>query len=133
MGLTFKVLHDSNARVLQLQGGDLDIATLVPYNQLDIFRSDPSYTVYPENVARIDIVSINNQRQPFDDKKLRQAMNYAVNKDAIIQNVLFGNGEMATSFLPKMPGRDPTCPAIPTTWTRRRRWSPSRRARTASR
>ena len=33
-GATFKVLQDSNARVLQLQGGDLDIATLVPYNQL---------------------------------------------------------------------------------------------------
>jgi peptide/nickel transport system substrate-binding protein len=112
-GLTFKVLIDSNARVLQLQGGDLDIATLVPYNQLDSFRSDSSYTVYPENVARIDIVSINNKNKPFDDKKLRQAMNYAVNKDAIIQNVLFGNGEMATSFLPKMPGRDASLPGYP--------------------
>ena len=106
-GATFKVLQDSNARVLQLQGGDLDIATLVPYNQLDILRSDPAFIVYPETVARIDITSINTKRPPFDDKKLRQAMNYAVNKEAIIQNVLFGVGEMATSFLPKMPGRDP--------------------------
>jgi peptide/nickel transport system substrate-binding protein len=111
--LTFKVLQDSNARVLQLQGGDLDIATLVPYNQLEIFSSDPSYTVHPENVARIDIISINTTRPPFDDKKLRQAMNYAVNKEAIIQNVLFGNGELATSFLPKMPGRDPNSPGYP--------------------
>lgn len=112
-GVTFKVLQDANARVLQLQGGELDIATLVPYNQLDVFRNDPAYTVYPENVARIDICSINNARAPFDDKKLRQAINYAVNKDAIIQNVLFGNGEMATSFLPKMPGRDPNSPGYP--------------------
>ena len=44
-GVTFKVLQDSNARVLQLQGGELDIATLVPYNQLEIFRNDPAYTV----------------------------------------------------------------------------------------
>ncbi len=112
-GVTFKVLTDSNARVLQLQGGELDIATLVPYNQLEIFRADPAYTVHSENVARIDIISINNKRAPFDDKILRQAMNYAVNKDAIIQNVLFGNGEMATSFLPKMPGRDPNSPGYP--------------------
>lgn len=112
-GLTFKVLTDSNARVLQLQGGDLDIATLVPYNQLEIFRSDPAYTVHPENVARIDYVAINTTRPPFDDKKLRQAMNYAVNKEAIIQNVLFGNGEMATSFLPKMPGRDESLKGYP--------------------
>ena len=40
-------------------------------------------------------------------------MNYAVNKEAIIQNVLFGNGEMATSFLPMMPGRDPNSPGYP--------------------
>jgi peptide/nickel transport system substrate-binding protein len=112
-GVTFKVLQDSNARVLQLQGGELDVATLVPYNQLDIFRSDPAYTVHPENVARIDITSINTTRPPFDDKTLRQAMNYAVNKESIIQNVLFGNGEMATSFLPKMPGRDTSSPGYP--------------------
>jgi peptide/nickel transport system substrate-binding protein len=112
-GATFKVLQDSNARVLQLQGGELDIATLVPYNQLDILRSDPAFIVYPETVARIDITSINTKRPPFDDKKLRQAMNYAVNKEAIIQNVLYGNGEMATSFLPKMPGRDPNSPGYP--------------------
>jgi peptide/nickel transport system substrate-binding protein len=112
-GVTFKVLQDSNARVLQLQGGDLDIATLVPYNQLDVFRSDSNYTVYPDNVARIDSIIINVTRPPFDDKKLRQAINYAVNKDAIIQNVLYGNGEMATSFLPKMPGRDPNSPGYP--------------------
>ena len=112
-GATFKVLQDSNARVLQLQGGELDIATLVPYNQLDTFRSDPAFTVHPENVARIDITSINTTRPPFDDKALRQAMNYAVNKESIIQNVLFGNGEMATSFLPKMPGRDPNSPGYP--------------------
>ena len=92
-GVRFKVLQDSNARVLQLQGGELDVATLVPYNQLEVLRADPAYTVYPENVARIDIISINTTRPPFDDKKLRQAINYAVNKDAIIQNVLFGNGE----------------------------------------
>ena len=112
-GVTFKVLQDSNARVLQLQGGELDIATLVPYNQLEIFRNDPAYTVHPENVARIDIASINTTRPPFDDKTLRQAMNYAVNKESIIQNVLFGNGEMATSFLPKMPGRDLDSPGYP--------------------
>jgi peptide/nickel transport system substrate-binding protein len=112
-GVTFKVLQDSNARVLQLQGGELDIATLVPYNQLEIFRNDPAYTVHPENVARIDIASINTTRPPFDDKTLRQAMNYAVNKESIIQNVLFDNGEMATSFLPKMPGRDLDSPGYP--------------------
>ena len=112
-GVTFKVLTDSNARVLQLQGGELDIATLVPYNQLESFRADPNYTVYSDGAARFDFVSINTTRPPFDDPILRQAMNYAVNKESIIQNVLFGNGEMATSFLPKMAGRNADSPGYP--------------------
>jgi peptide/nickel transport system substrate-binding protein len=40
-------------------------------------------------------------------------MNYAIDKDAIIQNDLFGAGEPATSFLPKMFGRDPNAPGYP--------------------
>ncbi|HEU0113242.1 MAG TPA: ABC transporter substrate-binding protein [Thermomicrobiales bacterium] len=112
-GATFKVLTDANARMLQFQGGELDIVTLVPYNQLDPLKANPDAVLLQDAVARIDIISIQVTHKPFDDKKLRQAMNYAVNKDAIIQNVLFGAGELATSFLPKMPGRDPDLPGYP--------------------
>jgi peptide/nickel transport system substrate-binding protein len=112
-GATFKVLTDANARMLQFQGGELDIVTLVPYNQLDPLKANPDVVLLQDAVARIDIISIQVTRKPFDDKKLRQAINYAVNKDAIIQNVLFGAGELATSFLPKMPGRDADLPGYP--------------------
>jgi peptide/nickel transport system substrate-binding protein len=111
--LVFKVLQDSNARMLQFQGGDLDVVTLVPFNQLEGLRADPNFVVLDDAVARIDMISINVTRPPFDDRTLRQAINYAVNKDAIIQNVAFGAGELATSFLPKMPGRDPAAPGYP--------------------
>ncbi len=112
-GLVFKVLQDANARMLQFQGGDLDVVTDVPFNQVESLRANPDYEVLEDAVARIDIVSINTTRPPFDDPVLRQAMNYAVNKDAIIENVLFGAGELATSFLPKMPGRDLSLPGYP--------------------
>ncbi|HEU5434522.1 MAG TPA: ABC transporter substrate-binding protein [Thermomicrobiales bacterium] len=112
-GATFKVLTDANARMLQFQGGELDIVTLVPYNQIDPLKANPDVVLLEDAVARIDIIAIQVTHKPFDDKKLRQAMNYAVNKDAIIQNVLFGAGEIATSFLPKMPGRDPDLPGYP--------------------
>lgn len=111
--LVFKVLQDSNARMLQFQGGELDIVTGIPSNQLDALRANPDYVVLQESVARIDIVSINTTRPPFDDPKLRQAMNFAVDKDAIITNILFGAGELATSFLPKMAGRDPSAVGYP--------------------
>jgi peptide/nickel transport system substrate-binding protein len=109
--LDFLVLTDANARMLQFQSGDLDIATLVPYSQLESLRANPDVVVLDAAVARIDYIGINVTREPFGDVKLRQAMNYAVNKDAIIQNVLFGSGQVANTYLPLMYGHDDTVPA----------------------
>ncbi|HKG24527.1 MAG TPA: ABC transporter substrate-binding protein, partial [Thermomicrobiales bacterium] len=111
--LIFKVLPDSNTRMLQFQGGELDIATNVPFNQLQPLQNNPDVTVVLDPVARIDYIGINVARPPFDDKKLRQAMNYAIDKDAIITNVLFGFGEPANTFLPKMAGHDDASPGYP--------------------
>lgn len=104
--LRFSVLTDSNARMLQFQGGELDIATDAPFSQLEALKANPDVVVLQDAVARFDYVAINNTKAPFDDKKLRQAMNYAVNKDAILQNVLFGAGKPANTYLPLMAGHD---------------------------
>ncbi len=111
--LTFKVLTESNARMLQFQGGELDIVTDVPYNQIQPLSQNPDFVVLPDAAARIDYISLNVTRAPLDDKILRQAINYAVDKDAIIQNVLFGAGVPATSYLPRMAGNDPDSPGYP--------------------
>jgi peptide/nickel transport system substrate-binding protein len=112
-GVTFKVLPDSNARMLQFQGGELDIATSVPFNQLESLQANPDVTVVLDAVARFDYISLNTLRAPLDDVKVRQAINYAVDKQAIIDNVLFGYGEIANTFLPLMPGHDDALPPYP--------------------
>jgi peptide/nickel transport system substrate-binding protein len=109
--LTFLVLTDANARMLQFQSGDLDIATSVPYSQVESLKSNPDYTFHDEAVARIDYWAINCQKGALVEKKVRQALNYAVNKDVIIQNILFGAGQVANTFLPLMYGHDETVPA----------------------
>ncbi|MGI8477141.1 MAG: ABC transporter substrate-binding protein, partial [Thermomicrobiales bacterium] len=111
--VTLKVLTDSNARMLEFQGGDLDIASLVPYSQLEGLRGNAAVTVVPDAVARIDYCAMNLLRKPFDDKLLRQAVNYAVDKDAIIKNVLFGNGVAANTYLPRMAYHDDAAPGYP--------------------
>jgi peptide/nickel transport system substrate-binding protein len=45
---------------------------------------------------------MNNQKKPFDDKRVRQALNYAVNKDAIVNDVLKGTGSPSKG--PVLPG-----------------------------
>lgn len=111
--LDFYVLTDANARMLQFQAGDLDIATDVPFSQLESLRSNPDVNLLTDAVARIDYMGINNSRAPWDDKTLRQAINYAIDKDSIIQNVLFGGGVLANTYLPLMAGHDDTVPGYP--------------------
>ncbi|MCA9860193.1 MAG: ABC transporter substrate-binding protein, partial [Thermomicrobiales bacterium] len=112
-GVTFKVLPDSNARMLQFQGAELDIATSVPFNQLQSLQSNPDVKVVLDPVARIDYITLNTLVAPLDDVRVRQAINYAVDKQAIIDNVLFGYGEIANTFLPKMVGHDDSLPPYP--------------------
>jgi peptide/nickel transport system substrate-binding protein len=95
--LTFKVLTDANSRMLQFQAGDLDIVTAVPYSQVESLKANPDVNFHEEAVARIDYWGINCVKEPLTDVKVRQAINYAVNKDAIIQNVLFGAGQVANT------------------------------------
>lgn len=104
--VVFKVLIDSNARLLQLQGGELDIATDVPFNQIEPLSANPDFNLVPDAVAKIVYMAVNLKRPPLDDKNLRQAMNYAIDKDLIVANILFGAGQPATTYLPLMLGHD---------------------------
>jgi peptide/nickel transport system substrate-binding protein len=111
--LTFHVLTDANSRMLQFQGGELDIVTSAPFSQLATLKANPDVVVLEAAVARIDYIGLNVTREPLTDVKVRQAINYAVDKDVIIQNVLFGAGRMANTYLPLMYGHDDTIPGYP--------------------
>jgi len=96
------IIADDNIRMLKLQSGDIDIATFVPFNQIDKLKRTSGVEVQVSPYDRIDWLQFNDKLPLFQDVKIRQAMNYAVNREAIIKAVLFGYGEPPTSFLPKM-------------------------------
>jgi peptide/nickel transport system substrate-binding protein len=96
------IIEDDNVRMLKVQSGDIDIATFVPFNQIDKLKRTPGVEVQISPYDRIDWLQFNDKLPLFQDVKIRQAMNYAVDKEAIIKAVLFGYGEVPTSFLPKM-------------------------------
>jgi peptide/nickel transport system substrate-binding protein len=100
------VLADDNIRMLKVQTGEIDIATDVPYNQIDKLSAMPNLTVQLTPYDRIDWIQFNEKVDKFQDVKVRQAINWAVDKEGIIKSVLFGHGEVPTSFLPKMRDAD---------------------------
>ena len=73
-----------------------------PITRSTTLRQTPGIVVLTDPLSRVDYIALNHLREPFDDVNVRKAINYAVNKDQIIQTVLFGNAEPAQSLLPKM-------------------------------
>ncbi len=100
--LRFDVLTDDNTRMLKLRGGELDIATNVPPNQVEALRKTKGIVVELFPQMRFDYIYYNHAKKPFNDLPVRQALNYAIDRQAILKAVLFGYGQVAASMLPPM-------------------------------
>ena len=74
-------------------------------------RANPQYRQYQQvrkPTLGLLYLGFNTQRKPFDDQRVRQAFNYAVNKEAIVREITRMGGILATRVLPLgMPGYDP--------------------------
>jgi len=100
------IIADDNARVLKLKAGEVDAIVNVPFNQVAQLRSDPQLNVGVADVFRIELVQLNTTKKPFDDVRVRQALNYAVDKEALVKGVLRNNGKIAATALPIMAYHD---------------------------
>src|SRR5579884_3778094 len=98
--ITIKVVPDDNNRILQLQGGELDGMSDVPFNRVPEFEKDASFRVERFPSTSINFVILNVRNAPLSDVKVRQALNLATDKQTLIKSLLFGNGEVSNSFMP---------------------------------
>lgn len=88
--LVFKVIPENTTRVMALQTGEVDIISNVPPFQLNQLREDENIEVVLAEGFRTIYLGMNMRRPPFDDVRVRQALNYAIDRDALIENVLNG-------------------------------------------
>ncbi len=100
-GVEIKQVAEDTTRTLQVQSGDQDGTYGVPFSQIAGLKSDPKATVTLWPSTQSYWLELNHRIPPLDDVKVRQAMNYALDKQAMLNAVLSGNGELATSIFPK--------------------------------
>jgi peptide/nickel transport system substrate-binding protein len=110
----YRPIVEDQARLTELLTGTLDVIVGVPADFVTPLEQNPKITLLKQVGAHVWYLGMNNQKKPFDDKRVRQALNYAVNKDAIVKDVLKGTG--ASSRGPVLPGTwgaDPALKAYP--------------------
>jgi len=98
--LHYYIMPDATSRAIAVRGGSVDVAVYVPFSEVQSLKAAPNVKVAIDRIWRHDFVKINCGIKPFTDVKVRQALNYAVNKQGIIKTVLFGFGEFAPSYMP---------------------------------
>lgn len=93
-----RVVQDDNARVLQLRTGEIDVALQLPFSQAASLVNAPGMDVTMVTIYGSAAIVPNMRKVPeLADVKVRQAMAHAVDREAIIGAILFGNGEPAQS------------------------------------
>jgi peptide/nickel transport system substrate-binding protein len=100
-GVDVLLLTDDNARILQMQGGELDGMMDVPYSRVAELSLDPNLKVYQSPSTKTRYVVLNVREAPLNDVHARRALQYATDRQTLVDVVLFGNGIPATSFMPK--------------------------------
>ena len=91
-GVTFNYIPDPTARALAIESGEADIAENIAYNQIAEVTSHSDIVVPLQKVAVNWSVTLNNTFKPFDEKVVRQALNYATPRDVLNKLVLAGTG-----------------------------------------
>lgn len=95
------VVPDDNARILQLQGGEIDGMKDVPSSRVPELSQDPNLKVYQFPSTETRYITLNTRNAPLDDPFARRALQYATDRQTLVDVVLFGVGVPATSFMPK--------------------------------
>jgi peptide/nickel transport system substrate-binding protein len=100
-GVEWISVPDDNTRMLNVQAGQLDAAIFVPFSRVEELKKDQNLNVDIDPSTREDHLLINHEHGALAKKEVRQALDMAIDKKAIIDAVTFGQGQVANSYIPK--------------------------------
>ena len=98
--VVFRPIADANTRVAEMLSGGIDLMVEVPPDSLGQFRDNASYKVYEQAGPHLWFLILNTKEGPFSDKRVRQAVNYAIDKKTLVNDVLQGTANVAAGPIP---------------------------------
>ncbi len=92
--VVFRIVPEAATRESLLLAGQVDLIILPPVSDIPALQENADVEVLLAPSDRTIFIAINNLKEPLNDVRVRQALNYAVNKEQIIQSVLFGAADV---------------------------------------
>lgn len=100
--LTFRTVPDNNTRAAVMQTGEAQFAFPIPYEQISVLEKNQKLDVIDDKqsiMARY--LSMNTQVKPFNDVRVREAINYAINKQALAKVAFSGYATPLAGVVPQ--------------------------------
>ena len=95
--LTVKFVSEEATRIMMMESGEVDLTVSISPLQCAELEANPSVDVVTMTGYRVIYMGMNNQKAPFDNKLVRQALAYAIDKESIVNNILAGMAEYPPS------------------------------------
>lgn len=97
--LIMKVIPETSQRTIALETGEVDLAYDLAVNDIPKVNSDDKLTVYEIPSLTCWYVSMNMNKKPFDNPKVREAMSMAIDRQTIIDTINAGSGQTADAII----------------------------------
>ncbi len=97
----FRPVPESATKLVELKTGGLDFIGNVPYKDVAELEADPNFKVYRVLGVVRDHLGFNVTKPPFDNKLVRQAMGYLIDREAIAQSIMEGYAKPAQIAIPE--------------------------------
>ncbi|MEA2523365.1 MAG: peptide/nickel transport system substrate-binding protein [Thermomicrobiales bacterium] len=98
--LIFRPIPEPTARVSALLNGEVDMIVVVPPDSIEQVKADANLTYEQGPSLHYWFIQLNTKAKPFDDVRVRQAVNYAVDKEGLANDILQGSAVPATQPMP---------------------------------
>jgi glutathione transport system substrate-binding protein len=99
--ITWKPVVDNNSRAALMQTGEAHFTYPVPYEQAEVLKAKPDLELVAAPSIVLRYLAMNVLQKPLDNPKVREAINYAINKDALAKVAFAGYATPAEGVAPQ--------------------------------
>jgi peptide/nickel transport system substrate-binding protein len=108
--VVFEFIPESSAQIVALETGEVDAMMRVPPQEVERLEDAEGIEVVRESSVRTIYIGFNNLEEPFTDVRVRRALNYAVNKEEIVNGLFEGFTVADAPIVPAVFGHESVGP-----------------------
>ncbi len=98
--VTFEVIPDSSTKAIALQTGEVNFAEIDSATKPQL-EANPAITIAEVPTSAFSYIAMNTEKEPFNDVKVRQAINYAIDRDNLVAVCYDGEAEVNSNICAK--------------------------------